>query len=146
MRRSFYGKENLDLTTALLEELPGIMNWALRGLDRLNKRGRFEVPPSSLQAIRQLEDLASPVGAFIRDWCAVGTDNTVGVKQLYAAYSNWCEQEGHRPVNNSVFGRDLRAALPEVLTRGRGADRYYQGLGLSAFGKQEYMGLEGRRR
>jgi putative DNA primase/helicase len=146
MRRSFYDEEDLDLTTALLEELPGIMNWALRGLDRLNKRGRFEVPQSSLQAIRQLGDLASPMGAFIRDWCTVKADSSVGVKQLYAAYSSWCEQEGHRPLNNSVFGRDLRAALPDVLARGRGADRYYQGVGLSALGKEEYMGAARPRR
>jgi putative DNA primase/helicase len=36
---SFYGRENHDLTDDLMEELPGIFNWALDGLDRLRGQG-----------------------------------------------------------------------------------------------------------
>ena len=35
----FYGRENPALTAELLEEAPGIFNWALDGLDRLLERG-----------------------------------------------------------------------------------------------------------
>ena len=58
MRESFYGREDRSLTKRLIRELPGILNWALDGLDRLRERGHFEMPQSSTEAIRVIEDLA----------------------------------------------------------------------------------------
>ena len=40
--KSFVGHEDIRLTNRLLEELPGILNWALEGWKRLHERGRFE--------------------------------------------------------------------------------------------------------
>ncbi len=34
LTQSFVGKEDHDLGTAIMSELPGILNWALDGLDR----------------------------------------------------------------------------------------------------------------
>ena len=87
LERSFFGSEDVDLKAKLTLELAGILNWALDGLDRLRKRGYFKMPPSSLEAIRELEDLASPVGAFVRDWCDVSPVHSENVKDLYRAYS-----------------------------------------------------------
>ena len=44
LTKSFYGRENFELTDELLAETPAIFNWALEGLDRLNARGRFVNP------------------------------------------------------------------------------------------------------
>lgn len=71
LTRSFYGKENPTLTDELCSELPAIFNWALDGLQKLRARARFEQPAASKVAIK-LEDLASPVGAFIREMCKLG--------------------------------------------------------------------------
>src|SRR5690606_40106778 len=46
MRHSFLGRENIRLTRELLEELPGILNWALDGLARLEQQGGFTEPAS----------------------------------------------------------------------------------------------------
>ena len=35
MTESFFGREQKDLTEALYMEMPGILNWAIRGLERL---------------------------------------------------------------------------------------------------------------
>jgi putative DNA primase/helicase len=139
LQRSFYGEEDLTLTDKLLTELPGILNWALAGLDRLRKRGCFEMPKASLAAIRQLEDLASPVRAFLRDWCDV-TDPSANanVKDLYKAYRHWSEERGMRVKNSIVLGRDLRAAQPQIGTGGRGKGRYYTGIQLSEEGQKQY--------
>ena len=72
LTKSFYGSENPALTDELLDEAPGIFNWALVGLDRLTARGFFLMPESGRDAVQQLEDLSSPVSAFIRDRCKVG--------------------------------------------------------------------------
>lgn len=39
--KSFSGKEDTLLTQRLQSELPGILNWSLDGIRRLNQRGRF---------------------------------------------------------------------------------------------------------
>ena len=60
-QKSFLGKEDTQLTDALLLERSGIVNWAIRGYKRFQKRGYFIVPETALAAIRHMEDLASPV-------------------------------------------------------------------------------------
>jgi putative DNA primase/helicase len=130
MQQSFLGREDLGLTQKLLMELPGIVNWSLRGLDRLLKRGYFVMPEKSLDAIRTLEDLSSPVSAFLRQCCVIGSNQEVKVRRLYNEYVGWSEHEGHKRCSNIVFGRNLSAALPKLSTKGRHPDRYYMGVGL----------------
>ena len=72
LTRSFYGEEDTGLTDRLLEELPGILNWAIEGWQRLRARGHFVMPATSQDAVQEIEDLSSPVSAFVRDWCLVG--------------------------------------------------------------------------
>lgn len=40
-KQTFFGKEDIDLTSKLLKELPGILNWSIDGLKRLWSRGHF---------------------------------------------------------------------------------------------------------
>ena len=116
LRRSFYDMEDVTLTATLLAEAPAIFNWALAGLDRLLKRGHFVRPAASEDAIRHLEDLGSPISAFVRDRCDIGADHSVDKQVLYAAWKRWCDDTGLRPGSATVFGRDLLAAIPLVGT------------------------------
>jgi putative DNA primase/helicase len=117
LQRSFYGKEDVTLTKKLTAEATGILNWALEGLDRLNDRGAFLVPTSAAEALRQLEDLSSPVGAFVRDRCIVGPAHEEDKDVLWSEWKSWCDEEGRaRPGTKAVFLRDLRAAVPGVQT------------------------------
>jgi putative DNA primase/helicase len=104
LRESFYGRENPALMRELLEEAPGIFNWALEGLDRLRQRGYFVTPSAAREAQRHLEDLASPVGAFVRDRCAVGPAFEIDKDALWGAWKAWCLDEGRdRPGTKAVF-------------------------------------------
>ena len=69
LTESFYGKEDLNLKDRLHAELPGILNWSIEGWKRLRERGHFKQPKSSRDLVQELEDLASPISAFIRDCC-----------------------------------------------------------------------------
>jgi putative DNA primase/helicase len=148
LKKSFLGREDVELTDKLLTELPGILNWALAGLDRLRQRGRFVMPRSSLDAIRVLEDLASPVGAFLRDWCELSATAKENVKILYDAFRHWCGEHGMRPGSSALFGRNLHALRPEIGTSGRGRRRSYIGVKLSDEGYEQYRNAvqEDRRR
>lgn len=135
LERSFYGKEDPTLTDRLMAELPGIFHWALKGWDRLAERGYFVQPSASRDAIQEMEDLGSPISAFIRDRCEVGPGNEVGCKALYEVWRSWCQSEGRDHAGTAqTFGRDVRAAIPGVRViqrRDHGLQvRYYEGVGL----------------
>jgi len=132
LTHSFYGREDPTLTDQLLAELPGILLWAIEGWKRLRQRGRFVQPASSEEAIRDLEDLASPVGAFVRECCVVGPGQRAWIDDLYAAWKAWCERDGRQIVSSKMsFGRDLAAAVPGIKRRrGSGDVPFYEGIGL----------------
>ncbi len=135
-KRTWYGEEDIGLTDRLLQELPSILLWAIEGWRRLRERGRFQQPESALQLVEGLEDLSSPIGAFIRERCEVGPGYEVPVKDLFAAWKAWCEEKGRKEHGTEqIFGRDLRAALPQLDDRrprdGEGRTRVYVGLRLA---------------
>jgi len=136
LTNSFYGQEDPTLTSQLTEELPGILLWALDGLKRLRTRGHFVMPQSVAEAVQELEDLASPVLAFVRDRCVIKVGTRVWVDNLYAAWKSWCEQDGRTIVTNKqTFGRDLAAAVAGVVRRrGAGDVPFYDGISLKEFG------------
>jgi putative DNA primase/helicase len=136
LTRSFYGNEDVTLTHQLMEELPGILLWAIEGLKRLRQRGHFVQPQSVADAVQDLEDLASPVMAFVRDRCEVAPTHRAWVDDLYNAWKSWCEADGRMVVTNKqTFGRDLAAAVPGVVCRKHSIQgRFYQGIGLRAGG------------
>ncbi len=109
-RVSYIGREDTGLTARLQAELPGILLWAIDGWRRLRERGHFVQPTASADAVRELEDLASPVGQFLRETCRPEPDATVVCVDLYRAYTTWCMKSGVKPVSASLFGRDVLAA------------------------------------
>ena len=114
LSESFLGRENPRLSDDLLEEAPGIFNWCLEGLDNLFARGHFEQPRSSVDAMRHLADLASPVSAFVRDECVVGSEQEILKDTLWEAWKHWCDAEGMSPSAKAILIRDLRAAHPGI--------------------------------
>jgi putative DNA primase/helicase len=134
LQQSFYGKENPTLTQTLLKELPGVFNWALDGAQRLSQRGHFVTPKASQEAVREMEDLGSPVAAFVRERCEVGPTKSIAVDALYADYRAWCIENGHEHISTKeMFGRDLRSAQPGLkkVRGGSDGDRAtrYEGIG-----------------
>lgn len=133
MNHSFLGRENTRLTDELLTELPGILGWSLDGLDRLS-RSSFTIPASSDDATTTLQDLVSPVAAFVRDCCEVGPYD-VRVAHLFAAWKDWCEDNSNDAGSAQTFGRDLRAVVPNLRTirprDGDSRERRFAGLRLT---------------
>jgi len=132
LTESFYGKEDTGLTERLLRELPGILNWAVEGWQRLHERGHFVIPTSVRDVVNEIEDLSSPVAAFVREECVVGPGYRVPVDVLYDAWKGWCETEGRQAVTTrQTFGRDLAAAVVGInRRRGTGMRPFYEGLSL----------------
>jgi putative DNA primase/helicase len=134
LTRTFYGQEDVTLTAKLMQELPGILIWAIEGLRRLRARGHFVQPQAASDAVQEMEDLASPVSAFVRDCCDVGPGYREWVDAMYEAWKQWCQRDGRTTITTKqVFGRDLGAAFPAVVCRrNRGQGRFYEGICLHA--------------
>jgi putative DNA primase/helicase len=121
-KESFYGRENVGLTNELLKELPGILNWAIDGYERLKERGHFIQPANATETIEAMEMLGAPIKAFIRDKCEVGPTYEADAGELYIEYCKWCEQEGLKPTSKQWFGRDLNTAVPGLTAFKPGTD------------------------
>jgi putative DNA primase/helicase len=137
MTQSFYGQEDRGLTGKLLSERSAILNWAITGYERLCERGYFEQPTTAADALRELEDLASPIAAFVRDRCDIAPTRCIRIDNLYAAWCAWCEEQGRdQPGIKQRFGRNLRTVLPQVkITNPRTGEagkqeRTYEGIAL----------------
>ncbi|MDF3288495.1 DNA primase family protein [Streptomyces silvisoli] len=124
MTVSWLGKEDTGLTDKLAAEMPGILNWALDGLARLEHTGRITEPPSSREAVITMQDTASPTSAFVRERCTTGPTCSVPVDTLWAIWREWAEDNGVRAVGTKqVFGRNLQSVVPQ-LHRTRPRDQY----------------------
>jgi putative DNA primase/helicase len=135
LEKSWLGKENENLTDELLEELPGILNWSMDGLDRLRKRRHFTEPQSSKDAVIELQDLSSPVAAFVRECCERGPYE-IEIDELYLEWRAWCEAQGRTKISTKQrFGRDLRAVIPGLKVIQH--PRRYRGLRLRDGGDQD---------
>jgi putative DNA primase/helicase len=138
MSVSFYGREDLKLMDRLTPELPAILSWALDGYRRLVERGAFVEPDSSREIAEEMEELGSPVGAFVKDTCVVGPGYKADAFALFNRWQEWCKARG-REFTPAIetFARDLRAVAPSIKkTRPRRAtgERYtaYEGIGILA--------------
>ena len=94
--RSFYGQEDMALFDRLRPELPGILRWAIAGWERLNRRGRFLQPRSAGELVATMDELASPIAAFLRDRCVLEPDATCPVAAIYESWRSWCQERGPR--------------------------------------------------
>jgi len=139
LTESFHDREDTALTGKLTAELPGILSWSIVGWQRLRERGHFAQPASGRAMAEKLEELASPVGMFLKERCRVAPDMEINCSVLYDAYREWCREHGRDYTGDTMaFGRDLHAVVARLETPNRripGGDgkrqRYYSGLTLA---------------
>jgi putative DNA primase/helicase len=117
LKTSFLGQEDPGLFDRLKTEMSGILNWAIAGYERLRARGHFLQPTSGQEALEEIEQLASPVKAFVRAVCDVEPGLSVPVDELWTQYQTWVENQssqggGKFTGTKDWFGRNLRAAVP----------------------------------
>lgn len=132
---SFYDREDFTLESRLRAELPGILLWAIQGWQRLQAQRYFTRPASAIEIIQELEDLGSPVAAFVRECCVVGPEAIVEASKLFEWWQQWCKEQGKQSGDRARFGRDLKAAFPDVIKdrprMDHGRTWCYKGIGLA---------------
>ncbi|MDH6149340.1 MULTISPECIES: DNA primase family protein [Paraburkholderia] len=100
-------EQNPNLVKELLEELPGILAWAVAGLRTLRQQGHFTIPASSDAALEQYRAEANPVKLFADECLVASQTGRAQSKDLLAVHRQWCGQYGFNCRNVSTFGRAL---------------------------------------
>lgn len=100
------------LAGKLTAELPGILNWALRGLRRLLEQGQFTHCVLCAEAARQHQLDCDPVAQFL-DEAGVypppcdGVVRRIPKDELHTHYRDWCEKGGYKPLARNGFNRRI---------------------------------------
>lgn len=98
-------------------QLPGMLNWALLGLKRLERQGEFTVPQESIAAAEEIRTSHNSARSFIRETYQVRQDAVCVCQEVYEAYQKWCTDNGMSPVNAKNFGREISQLFGESVER-----------------------------
>ena len=102
-------KQDKELANKIINnELSGVFNWILQGLDRVLKQKKFSKCEAVENARDDYEKKSDSVKMFVEDFeYKTSTDYTT-IRELYTKYKEFCIEDGFRPVNKSNFMKRLR--------------------------------------
>jgi len=91
-------------------EAPGILNWALEGLRRLQKNGmRFTEPAACRAAVQEHRVDSDPCRAFLEEhYVADPNGKPLLTAELCSKYRDWCEENGFKTVGSNNFSRQVK--------------------------------------
>jgi len=109
-------KTDINLTEKLTteEELSGFFNWALEGLKRLLKNGRFSTGKSVEETRQQYLRASDPVKAFVMDRVEFHASNVISKDEVYKAFIEYCQEMKLPTVAKNVFSMKLQEHMPNV--------------------------------
>jgi len=124
-RNSYLNREDPKRLEKLLQEAPGILNWALEGLRRLRSNQKFTVCKESEEMLSVLREDLSPISAFMVDCIEVtdDEDDYVIEREMYDMYRIWCACNDHRAMASKVFKVDFRSANYKIRQRKRAVEK-----------------------
>jgi P4 family phage/plasmid primase-like protien len=115
-------------------EGPGVLNWALTGLDELLKRGTFDIPETVGAAIQRFKDESNPVAEFSRTMLEQSADTKIDRADMLCAFHGWFREEAgdtaKLPGARWLVPK-LRTACPWAVPRKMKGKRYFCGVKLT---------------
>jgi putative DNA primase/helicase len=122
-------EENQDkhLEEKLREEASGILNWLLEGTARWRREG-LKAPKAVLMATDEYRGEMDVIGNFLKERCIQQKDVSIRIRELYKAYSDWCDEYHEHAVNERFFSLQIKEL---GFKQARTAEaRYWSGLAL----------------
>lgn len=115
---SHLGREDTTLIGRLATELPGILNWALDGLDRLITQQRFTVNAATPEIVGAQRDRSAPQKGFIAEVCVLGDDKWVSKERLREMWVLWNQGHGRTITDTrESFTTKLIGMVPVIKAR-----------------------------
>lgn len=131
-----------ELKEKLQEELPGILNWSLEGLQRLLEQNQFSYWLDEEAVLDLYERGSNSIQSFIYNHIDCEDDEGVTKKRLvYAKYKEYCQVEDLQLENQIKFGR-LFIALTGCGTCKQEKIPAYQGVSFKILDKEAVSKLK----
>lgn len=105
------------LKDKLEAEIPGIILWAIQGLERLLQNDfKFTISEQSARLKAELMEEDNNIQAFLRSdgYIEFAPNIKSTTKQLYDAYQRWCNDNADKPMAASTFSKYLATNAEEL--------------------------------
>jgi putative DNA primase/helicase len=101
-------KKDGELKEKLMREADGILAWSLVGLKRLMENDyRFSETSRTQAELRNYKSENSSVLSFVDECCVLEPTAETLREELYAAYTEYCNANGQKPVSQTRFNKEL---------------------------------------
>ncbi|TAL87557.1 MAG: hypothetical protein EPN74_00660 [Rhodanobacter sp.] len=101
-------QQDRRLVERLEAELPGILNWALKGLTEYLSQGLIHLPGAIATANSEYRRDSDIVGLWMEDCCLRDSAARTTNGELHRSYSEWANINGHRNLSSKSLGDRLR--------------------------------------
>ena len=102
----------------VLEEGPGILNWALQGLGMLladlEETGDIRLTPRQAGVVDSLPSESDSLRHFLRENVVKSTGSDLTVGEIVQAYAHFCPDQGWDPLPETQIGRQLPSLMMEL--------------------------------
>lgn len=115
-----------DLMKKLRTELPGILNWAIKGCLEWQRHGLNE-PKLITDAVAAYKQEMDVIEQWMQDCCDRGPKLEVRANAAYRSYSDWSEDNGYKAMASGMFYREFADLFQKVK---RKDGNYYVGVKL----------------
>ena len=105
-------QQNPHLSEELLEELPGFLNWALRGLLKLRGMKTFPQCEEGMACLEEHRTACDHEKAFLLEKTVAAPDACISSRLLYDEYKRWMRESNYRPVGLQKFKLAVLKAYP----------------------------------
>jgi len=126
--------QNYAEKIATPEELSGLLNKSIKGLQRVASNG-FSITQDVRDALEAYREQSDPTVSFIKEMCVLLPHAKVPKIQLYNLYRDWCESSNLKFYSKPRFYKHIKDCFPgvkdvrvSILEKGR--CRAFKGIGL----------------
>lgn len=88
-------------------ELPGMLLWAIAGLDRLRRKGCFILPEICRSALNDYRIDNNPAMQFLQDHTSLEENAETSCSEVYDRYKRWCTDNGFHSLSSRSFGKEV---------------------------------------
>lgn len=100
-------EQDKSLPEKLRKELPGILNWAIKGCLMWQRAGTLALPEIMQREAREYRSDMDLMAQWLADECEVGAEKQELVSTAYTSFARWCKLNGNAPFSNRRFSQKL---------------------------------------
>ena len=115
-------EQDKNLHTKIIEnELSGVFNWVLEGLNRLLEQKRFSVCEAAQKAVENYKMESDSVQMYLSEYnYSPSVKEEIPLQDMYKEYKYFCEDNGFRTCSNKTFSDRLKNLNYDIVRRNYG--------------------------